>query len=65
MSTREPEPPANTKMPPAPVVPGGAAALPKGSLPKLFLGPQGDENRNPPANAPSPVRPALTVKDRG
>jgi hypothetical protein len=64
MSTEEPDPPANTKMPPAPAVPGGAAALPEGSLPKPFLGPHGDENRDPPANAPVPIPPAPTVKDK-
>ncbi|HEY1412315.1 MAG TPA: hypothetical protein VGF36_09245 [Rhodopila sp.] len=63
MSTREPDPPANTKMPPAPNPPGGAAALPAGSLPKPFLGPQGDENRDPPADSPAPVTPAPTVRD--
>jgi hypothetical protein len=65
MSTKEPDPPANTKMPPVPIPPGGAAALPAGSLPKPFLGPQGDENRDPPVNAPAPVPPAKTVKDSG
>ena len=34
-------------------MPGGRAALPPGSLPKPYLGPQGDENRDPPANAPT------------
>jgi predicted nucleotidyltransferase len=63
MSTREPDPPANTKLPPPPTLPGGAAALPEGTLPKPFLGPQGDENRDPPANAPAPVNPTQTVKD--
>jgi hypothetical protein len=62
MSTREPDPPANAKLPPVPVVPGGAAALPEGSLPKPFLGPQGDENRDPPAGSPAPVPPTETVK---
>lgn len=73
MSTREPDPPApdphapyppgNAKLRPIPVAPGGAAALPEGSLPKPFLGPQGDENRNPPAGSPAPIPPAATVKD--
>jgi hypothetical protein len=63
MSTTEPDPPAYTKMPPRPKLPGGAAALPEGSLPKPFLGPQGDENRDPPAGAPAPVAPAPTVTD--
>jgi len=62
MSTKQPEPPANTKLPPQPNSPGGAAALPEDSLPKPFLGPQGDENRDPPANAPAPVPPAPTVR---
>jgi len=43
-------------------MPGQRADLPEGSLPGPFLGPQGDENRTPPANAPSPVKPAPTVK---
>jgi hypothetical protein len=38
--------------------------LPEGSLPKPFLGPHGDENRDPPANAPVPIPPAPTVKDK-
>jgi hypothetical protein len=54
---------ANPKTPPPPVPPGGAAALPAGSLPKPFLGAQGDENREPPANAPAPIPPTETVKD--
>jgi hypothetical protein len=63
MSTKEPEPPIATKLPPKPVMPGGAAALPVGSLKGPFLGPQGDENRDPPADAPAPVPPAETVRD--
>jgi hypothetical protein len=50
--------------PPAPMPngrPGGRAALRPGSLPAPYLGPQGDENRDPPANAPSPTGPADTV----
>ena len=43
--------------------PGSAADLPPSSLPKPFLGPQGDENRDPPANAPAPVQPAVKVDD--
>ena len=50
-------------LPPAPLPPGGRAALPEGSLPKPFLGPQGDENRDPPPNAPAPVNPTQTVED--
>ncbi len=42
-------------------VPGGRAALPADSLSKPFLGPQGDEHRTPPRNAPAPVKPAATV----
>lgn len=56
MSTNEP--PTTT-----PVPPGGRAALPEGRLPKPFLGPQGDENRDPPANAPAPVPPTDIVVD--
>ncbi len=51
MSTRDLDPPSNAKPRPAPVPPGGAAALPEGTLPKPFLGPQGDENRDPPAGS--------------
>jgi len=54
---------ADPKRPTPPVPPGGSAALPAGSLPKPFLGPQGDENRDPPPNAPAPVNPTETVKD--
>jgi hypothetical protein len=64
MSTREPDP-RNSPLPPEPEVPGGAAALPANSLPKPFLGPQGDENRNPPPDAPAPTLPTETVKDVG
>jgi hypothetical protein len=42
-------------------MPGQRADLPAGSLPGPYLGPQGDENRAPPSNAPSPVKPAVTV----
>ncbi len=42
-------------------MPGGQAALPEGGLPKRFLGTQGDEQRDPPAVAPSPVLPAPVV----
>ena len=63
MSTDTPDP-AGNKLPPRPNPPGGAAALPEGSLSKPFLGPQGDENRTPPANAPAPVPPAPTVSDK-
>jgi hypothetical protein len=49
-------------------MPGQRADLPEGSLPGPYLDPQGDENRTPPTNAPSPVKPAPTVvtpaKDR-
>ena len=62
MSDKESKPP-NSKLPPEPDPPGGAAALPEGSLSKPFLGPQGDENRDPPPNAPAPVQPTQTVKD--
>ena len=37
-------------------LPGGRAALPADSLSKPFFGPQGDENRAPPQNAPAPVK---------
>jgi len=41
---------------------GGREALPPGSLPKPYLGPQGDENRTPPPNAPSPVGGTETIE---
>lgn len=44
-------------------MPGSRAALPPGSLPKPYLGPQGDENRNPPANAPAAPNPNETVEN--
>jgi hypothetical protein len=42
---------------------GDSAALPEGSLSKPYLGPQGDENRDPPRNAPGPIPSTRTVKD--
>jgi hypothetical protein len=48
-------------MPAAPVsngMPGGRAALPPGSLPRTYLGVQGDEQRDPPAGAPSAIPPS-------
>jgi hypothetical protein len=42
-------------------MPGARAALPEGSLPGPYLEAQGDEDRTPPPNAPSPVTPAVTV----
>jgi hypothetical protein len=42
-------------------MPGGRAALPAGTLSKTYLAPQGDEHRDPPADAPSPVNPVATV----
>jgi hypothetical protein len=48
---------------PVVTVPGGRAALPPGSLPKPYLGPQGDENRQPPPGAPAPVTKAPTVDE--
>ena len=44
-------------------MPGGRAALPAGSLPKPFFGPQGDEQRDPPPGSPAPVNPAPIVED--
>jgi hypothetical protein len=38
---------------PQPGLPGQRASLPKGALSKPYFGPQGDENRDPPDNAPS------------
>jgi hypothetical protein len=42
---------------------GERAALPAGSLPGPYLDTQGDENRQPPPNAPSPVNRQPTVQD--
>jgi hypothetical protein len=42
-------------------IPGMRADLPPGSLPGPYLAAQGDENRTPPANAPSAVAQAITV----
>lgn len=42
-------------------MPGERAALPEGTLPNPYLGAQGDENREPPRNAPSQVEPTVTV----
>jgi hypothetical protein len=42
-------------------LPGRRAALPRGSLRPPYFAPQGDENRDPPANAPS--EPPLTRPD--
>jgi hypothetical protein len=50
------------KMPepqPSDNMPGNQAALPKGSLSKPFLGPQGDENRS---NAPAAPKPEDTKR---
>lgn len=44
-------------------VPGNRAPLPEGSLSATYLAAQGDENRQPPSNAPAPVNPAVTVDD--
>jgi hypothetical protein len=44
-------------------MPGGRAALPAGSLPKPFVGPQGDEQRDPPTGSPAPVIPAPVIDD--
>jgi hypothetical protein len=41
---------------------GGREALPPGGLSKPYLGPQGDENRDPPSHAPSPTEPAVTTE---
>jgi hypothetical protein len=51
----------NPKTPSPPIPPGNNAAFPAGTLPKPFLGPQGDENRDPPPNAPVPVNPTETA----
>ena len=45
-------------------LPGDRAALPENTLSKPFFGPQGDENRNPPANAPVPPNPTVRVPAR-
>jgi hypothetical protein len=54
-------PPPHTDKPDG--MPGGRAALPPGSLPQPYFGPQGDEQRQPPPNAPSPVEPAPVIED--
>ncbi|PPQ37106.1 hypothetical protein CCS01_03820 [Rhodopila globiformis] len=54
-------PPASTPTPTSNGRLGGRDGLPPGSLPKPYLAPQGDENRDPPPNAPTPVEPAVTV----
>jgi hypothetical protein len=41
---------------------GSRAALPEGSLPRLYQDAQGDEHRKPPDNAPSPVNSQATVE---
>ncbi len=55
-------PPASTPLPTAGGRLGGRAALPPGSLSKPYLETQGDENRDPPPNAPSPVEGTATVE---
>jgi NADPH-dependent 2,4-dienoyl-CoA reductase/sulfur reductase-like enzyme/nitrite reductase/ring-hydroxylating ferredoxin subunit len=52
-----------SRMPPGPPggIPGGRAALPAGALPTTYLGPQGDEQRTPPAGSPAPIPPAPVV----
>lgn len=52
------------RMPDVPANPGlgSRAALPEGSLSGPYLGTQGDENRQPPPNAPAPVNPQPTVE---
>jgi hypothetical protein len=61
---RKSEPGHMPRTRPSAGMPGDRAALAPGALTAPFRGPQGDENRDPPANAPSPVMPAPTVKDR-
>ncbi len=43
-------------------MPGDRAGLPPGSLSKPYFGPQGDESRQPPADAPADVKPAPTLE---
>lgn len=59
MITKEPK--HSPKVPVPPIPPGEYAAVPPGTLRKPFLGPQADENRDPPPNAPVPVNPTATV----
>lgn len=62
MTDKDPQPaPASTPTPGSDGRLGGRAALPAGSLPGPYLGPQGDENRAPPPNAPVPTGPGDTV----
>lgn len=44
---------------------GYRAALPAGTLPGPYLNTQGDENREPPDNAPGPVNATVTVNTVG
>jgi hypothetical protein len=60
---RQPASPQESAFIPPDGMPGMRAGLPAGSLPGPYLGPQGDEDRTPPGNAPSPVTPAVTVAD--
>jgi hypothetical protein len=55
-------PPVSTPTPTSGGRLGGREGLPPGSLPKPYLEPQGDENRDPPPNAPSPAQPTVTVE---
>jgi hypothetical protein len=55
-------PPVSTPTPTSGGRLGGREALPPGGLSKPYLEPQGDENRDPPPNAPSPVEPTVTVE---
>jgi hypothetical protein len=57
----DPQSPVSTPTPLSDGRMGGRAALPPGSLSTPYLGPQGDESRDPPDNAPSPTGPADTV----
>jgi hypothetical protein len=61
-NTRPKDPPRHGPLSRPDGMPGQRADLPEGRLPGPFLGPQGDENRRPPANAPAPVKPAPTVE---
>jgi hypothetical protein len=60
------EKPSGKMPPPRPSdnMPGNREALPKGTLSKPFLGPQADENREPPSNAPVAPKPTVANTKR-
>jgi len=53
MATKPPHERTPGRAPLVHQLPGRRAALPRGSLRPPYFGPQGDESRDPPPNAPS------------